>query len=135
MADEVTTIPPRRGGTLGGFLAKAAGILVLLALAALLILWVVQRYVAARLSPDPTTIASASLEGLREQNRLSAFAARYVAVVTSREVRTRSSLSTVRASDIRRPGSICPDPSGDCPTRGSIRMEPFAVKTGVALTT
>lgn len=92
MADEVTTIPPRRGGTLGGFLAKAAGILVLLALAALLILWVVQRYVAARLSPDPTTIASASLEGLREQNRLSAFAARYVAVVTSRQ--TQMGLAT-----------------------------------------
>jgi Protein of unknown function (DUF4230) len=60
-------------------------VLALLALAALLVLWGVQRYVASRLSPDPTTIASASLEGLREQNRLSAFAARYVAVVTSRQ--------------------------------------------------
>ena len=39
----------------------------------------------SRLAPDPTTIASASLEGLREQNRLSTFAARFVAVVTSRQ--------------------------------------------------
>ncbi len=33
--------------------------------------------------PDPVTIASASLQGLKEQNRLSAFAARFVAVTTS----------------------------------------------------
>jgi hypothetical protein len=37
--------------------------------------------------PSPETIASASLQGLREQNRLSAFAARYVAVVTSTQRR------------------------------------------------
>ncbi|MBI0476614.1 DUF4230 domain-containing protein [Sphingomonas sp. MA1305] len=75
----------RPRGSVTAFLAKAAGFLVLLVLAGLLALWGVQRYVASRLSPDPTTIASASLEGLREQNRLSAFAARYVAVVTSRQ--------------------------------------------------
>ena len=34
---------------------------------------------------DPETVASASLQGLREQNRLSAFQARYVAVVTSKQ--------------------------------------------------
>lgn len=81
MAADVTQ--PRRGGT-GGFLAKAAGVIALLVLAVLLALFAVQRYVAGRLSPDPTTIASASLAGLREQNRLSAFAARFVAVTTSR---------------------------------------------------
>lgn len=37
--------------------------------------------------PDPVTIAQASLQGLREQNRLSTFAARYVAVVTSKQSR------------------------------------------------
>lgn len=37
--------------------------------------------------PDPKTVAQVSLEGLREQNRLSAFAARYVAVVSSRQSR------------------------------------------------
>jgi hypothetical protein len=37
--------------------------------------------------PDPVTVAQASLQGLREQNRLSTFAARYVAVVTSKQNR------------------------------------------------
>lgn len=40
-----------------------------------------------RFAPDPETIATASLQGMREQNRLSTFAARYVAVVTSRQER------------------------------------------------
>lgn len=64
-------------------------LLVALALvaAAALLFWAVQRYVADRLAPDPVTVASASLQGLREQNRLSAFAARFVAVTTSRQSR------------------------------------------------
>jgi hypothetical protein len=37
--------------------------------------------------PDPVTVAQASLQGLREQNRLATFAARYVAVVTSKQSR------------------------------------------------
>jgi hypothetical protein len=37
--------------------------------------------------PSPVTVAQASLQGLREQNRLSTFAARYVAVVTSKQDR------------------------------------------------
>jgi hypothetical protein len=37
--------------------------------------------------PSPVTVAQASLEGLREQNRLSTFAARFVAVVTSKQTR------------------------------------------------
>lgn len=84
MADQKLT-EPRQVAGIGGFLAKAAGFVVILVLAGLLALWGVQRYVSDRLTPDPTTIASASLEGLREQNRLSAFAARYVAVVTSKQ--------------------------------------------------
>jgi len=78
-------VTERRRHSAIGFLAKFAGAVVILALAVLLVMWGVQRYVANRLSPDPTTVASASLEGLREQNRLSAFAARFVAVVTSRQ--------------------------------------------------
>lgn len=70
------------------FLA-AIGILVGLAYAAL---WGLNRYVEHKLDPDPETIATASLKGLREQNRLSAFAAQYVAVVTSKQ--TRLGLST-----------------------------------------
>lgn len=37
--------------------------------------------------PDPETIAVASLQSMREQARLTPFAARYVAVVTSRQTR------------------------------------------------
>ncbi|MEG3093075.1 DUF4230 domain-containing protein [Sphingomonas sp. PB1R3] len=77
--------PTRPRGGVGLFLTKVAGVIVLLVLAGLIVVWGVQRYVADRLTPDPTTIARASLDGLREQNRLSAFAARYVAVVTSRQ--------------------------------------------------
>lgn len=55
-------------------------------------IWGLGRYIDHRLDPDPETIATASLKGLREQNRLSAFAAQYVAVVTSRQ--TRLGLST-----------------------------------------
>ncbi len=40
-----------------------------------------------QLDPTPQTIASASLSGIREQNRLSAFAANYAAVVTSEQRR------------------------------------------------
>ncbi|MBM6576203.1 DUF4230 domain-containing protein [Microvirga sp. SRT01] len=75
--------PVRSGGGIGAFLVKATGVVLILVLAALLVLWGVQRYVTERLTPDPVTVASASLEGLREQNRLSAFAARFVAVTTS----------------------------------------------------
>lgn len=55
-------------------------------------LYGINRYIAHRLDPDVETIATASLQGLREQNRLSAFAAQYVAVVTSKQ--TRMGLST-----------------------------------------
>jgi hypothetical protein len=92
--------PPR--GALGLFLARAGGVIVLLVLALLLGLWVVQRYVEDRLSPDPTTIAAASLQGLREQNRLSAFAARYVAVVTS----SQSQLGFSTQKTLIMPGTV-----------------------------
>lgn len=94
--------PPPRRGSVGGFLAKATGVIALLALAGLLALWGVQRYVASRLAPDPVTVASASLEGLREQNRLSAFAARFVAVVTSR----RSQLGFSTEKTLIMPGMV-----------------------------
>ncbi len=94
--------PAMRGGGIGSFMAKAAGVVVLLVLAVLLGLWGVQRYVASRLAPDPTTIASASLQGLREQSRLSAFAARYVAVVTSRQ----SQLGFSTQKTLIMPGSV-----------------------------
>lgn len=86
MADRgVTDLSPPRTGGVTSFLAKAAGAVVILVLAVLLVLWGVRRYVADRLAPDPVTVAAASLQGMREQNRLSAFAARFVAVTTSRQ--------------------------------------------------
>lgn len=77
--------PPRSGG--GGCLkligAFLAGVLVIG-----IALWAAGDYLKQRfLAPDPVTLAQASLEGLREQNRLSTFAARYVAVVTSKQTR------------------------------------------------
>lgn len=61
------------------FLVPLAAILAVLAL----IFWWADR----RLDTSPETIASASLQGIREQNRLSAFAANYAAVVTSEQRR------------------------------------------------
>ncbi|WP_419825531.1 DUF4230 domain-containing protein [Sphingomonas sp.] len=49
-------------------------------------LWGLSRFVR-HWTPDPTTIASSSLEGLKAQNRLSVLAASYVAVVTSTQRR------------------------------------------------
>jgi hypothetical protein len=66
------------------FIGKFAAVLVLIALFILGMMWAVSTMVSHRLAgPDPVTIASGSLQGLREQNRLSAFAASFVAVATS----------------------------------------------------
>ena len=54
--------------------------------------------VAERLfgGPNPKTIASASLQSMRAQNRLTVFAARYVSVVTSSEERLGGLVSSQR---------------------------------------
>src|SRR3546814_20689066 len=77
---------PRRAG-IGGFLVKFAGAIAILIVVALGLMWAAQSYVGKKLSHDSVTIANSSLQGLQEQNRLSAFAARYVAVVTSKQSR------------------------------------------------
>ena len=46
--------------------------------------------------PDPKTIATASLESMRAQNRLTVFAARYVSVVTSQQERLGGLFSSER---------------------------------------
>lgn len=67
---------------------KLLGVLALMVLAAAGALWGFGQYVKhSTAGSDPVTIANASLQGLREQNRLSTFAARYVAVVTSEQSR------------------------------------------------
>jgi hypothetical protein len=52
--------------------------------------------------PTPETVAQASLAGLREQNRLSAFAAKFVAVVTSKQ----SQLGFTAQKTMIMPGSV-----------------------------
>lgn len=49
--------------------------------------FVLKSVILDRFAPDPETIATASLQGMREQSRLSTFAARYVAVVTAEQDR------------------------------------------------
>lgn len=67
---------------------KALGITLLVVVAAGVALWAGVTYSINRtFNPDPLVIANASLEGMREQNRLSAFAASYVAVVSASEDR------------------------------------------------
>ncbi|MGK6321074.1 DUF4230 domain-containing protein [Sphingomonas sp. DT-204] len=78
---------PARGGSLARGCLVVIGALALMALAAGGAFWLATRWVDRQIDPDPVTVASASLQGLREQNRLSAFVARYVAVVTSSQSR------------------------------------------------
>ena len=91
-----------RKGTATSFLIKFGGALALIALFFAGGLWVVQSYITARVDPDPVTIATASIQGLREQNKLSAFQASYVAVVTSTQ--SRFGLSTERT--VIMPGTV-----------------------------
>lgn len=51
------------------------------------ILWAIEGFRSWQDGASPQSIASASLTGIREQNRLSAFAANYAAVVTSEQQR------------------------------------------------
>ena len=75
-----------------------ASAVALLVVAALLLMSRAQQ----TFDPKPETIAAASLQGLREQNKLSAFAARFVAVVTSTQ--TRFGLSAKKT--LIMPGSV-----------------------------
>ena len=66
------------------FVGKFGAALGLLALFIAGGFWALGHYIGSKFkSPDPVTIASGSVTGLREQNRLSAFAASFVAVTTS----------------------------------------------------
>lgn len=75
----------RRGG--GGCLKWLGGLfVVLLAIAAGF--WFIGDSIRRQFTaPSPVTVAQASLIGLKEQNRLSTFAAQHVAVVTSKQTR------------------------------------------------
>ena len=64
--------------------------------------WLLLSKIESGFSPDPVSIASASLEGLREQNRLTVFSASYNAAVTT--TITRMGLSARKTLIL--PGSV-----------------------------
>jgi hypothetical protein len=84
MTNPDTTADRRPGRTFA-----IALIAIIVALVAVIVggAWWMRREVQRLVDPAPDTIVSASLAGLREQNRISAFAASYVAVVTSTQSR------------------------------------------------
>ena len=68
--------------------SRLAIIIPLSVIALLVGLWLILRSVGGMFgAPEPETIAQASVQSMREQARLSVFAARYVAVVTSTQER------------------------------------------------
>ena len=80
-----------------GRLTKVAGILaVVVALVVGLLLGVSSGIADRIFGPSPKTIANASLQSMRAQNRLSVFAARYVSVVSSEEQRLGGLVSSER---------------------------------------
>jgi hypothetical protein len=75
------------------------------AVAALILIagfFALRSYLSSKFAPDPTSIASATLNGMREQNRLSAFVASYVAVVTS----TQNRLGLTARKTLIMPGTV-----------------------------
>jgi hypothetical protein len=100
MADDAVKA---RGGTFDGCL-KAFGIAALILAAIGGGFWYLgQNMVRSFLSaPDPVSVATSSLQSLREQNRLSTFSADYVAVVTS----TQSRLGLSARKTMIMPGSV-----------------------------
>lgn len=76
----------------GGGCLKLFGVTLTIVLAVVLVMgagfWFLGNTIKQQFAgPTPETVAQASLQGLREQNRLSAFAAKFVAVVTSKQSR------------------------------------------------
>ncbi|NIJ08922.1 hypothetical protein FHS31_002546 [Sphingomonas vulcanisoli] len=69
------------------WIGKTIGIAIVLLVVALAVALGAAWRFRAVFAPDPTSIARASLEAVREQNELVPFAARFVAVVTSEEKR------------------------------------------------
>ena len=80
-------VPADQTRGLAPFAAKLAIGLALLAVFVVGLAIVFRQMIHQAVAPDPVSIAASSLTGLREQNRISAFEARYVSVVTSTQTR------------------------------------------------
>ena len=75
----------RRGGGFSGCLMAILVLVVLLAAGGGAV-WYLGDSIRSRfMGPDPVTVATSSLQGLREQNRLTTLTGSYVAVVTSKQ--------------------------------------------------
>jgi len=93
--------PPQRSG--GNGCLKLFGVLLAILLAIAAGFWFLGNTIKQQFQgPTPETVAQASLAGLREQNRLSAFAAKFVAVVTSKQ----SQLGLTAQKTMIMPGSV-----------------------------
>jgi len=87
----------------GGGCLKLGAVLAVVVLVAGAGFWFLGETVKRQFAgPSPVTVAQASLQGLREQNRLTTFAARYVAVVTSKQSR----LGLTAQKTLIMPGSV-----------------------------
>ncbi|MCW3836144.1 DUF4230 domain-containing protein [Sphingomonas canadensis] len=81
-------VTEERGGGFAGGCAKFLILAVLVVAAILGGFWLLGDTLSKRFfGPTAETVAQSSLQGLREQNRLVTFSARYVAVVTSKQTR------------------------------------------------
>ena len=80
-------VPVQQSRGLTPFAAKLAIALALLAVFFVGLALTLRHLIHQAVAPDPVSIAASSLTGLREQNKLSAFEARYVSVVTSTQTR------------------------------------------------
>ena len=78
-------------------LSKTVGVLAIVVALILGVLLGVTTGIADKIfGPNPKTIATASLESMRAQNRLTVFAARYVSVVTSQQQRLGGLINSER---------------------------------------
>jgi hypothetical protein len=92
----------RRGGGFSGCLV-AILVLVLLIAGAGGAVWYLGDSIRSRfMGPDPVSIATSSLQGLREQNRLTTLTGSYVAVVTSKQ----SQLGLTAQKTMIMPGTV-----------------------------
>lgn len=91
--------------------------------------WLVRAWQDWRAGPTPETVVTASLQGLREQNILVPFTARYVAVVTSRQ----TALGITAQKTLIMPGTVRYEVDLGQLARRDLRWDPAASRLTVTL--